>query len=243
MNTSKNCNSELLGAYCSSCGQRASIDKITFKETLTDIGDNFFSINAPFFRTLTQLFANPGTLFREYLSGKRKKYYKPVSFFILLTIIYLALRGIIDFDPFSNSTLSVRDETERQLLLEARNYFLLHIDKLLFVFVFTLGVFLKLFFYQKQAFVEFLAISFYQAGVYTLFVTINMFFMHYINITVQFLAIVLMCFYFIYTMVSFFHKNKILVALKSLIIYIVSFFSYAMLSFGISYLIVHLKST
>ena len=38
----------------------------------------FFSVNAPLLVTLKYLCIHPGKLFREFIAGKRKTYYKPV---------------------------------------------------------------------------------------------------------------------------------------------------------------------
>ena len=78
-----NCGEGVAGAFCSNCGQRSSVSKVTIRETLDDLADQIFSLSAPLAVTLKMLFVNPGLLFREFLSGKRKKYYKPISFFLL----------------------------------------------------------------------------------------------------------------------------------------------------------------
>lgn len=233
-----NCKDELTGKYCNSCGQRASVHKITFGETFQDLMDTMFSVNTPLWTTLKMLIKNPGKLFREYLSGKRKSYYKPVAFFILMTVLYLLIRAAINFDPFSNSTITVEDNSEGKLLIGAKNFFLINIDKLLFVFVFSLGLFLKLFFLKKYLLAEFLAIAFYLMGIYTLITTLNMFYIQYLDSGFQFLAILVMWGYFIYAMMSFFQKKKVLVFLKALLIFILAFYLYFVLAFSISYLIV-----
>lgn len=236
-----NCDTPATGNYCSSCGQRTTIHKVTFRDTFQDFWDFIFSVNAPFFKTIKWLIKNPGKLLREYLEGKRKSYYKPVAFFLVMTVVYLLIRSLIGYDPFGNTTLNVTDETQRQLLTEARNFMLLNIDKLLFVFVFTMGFFLKLFFYKKCSLAEFLAVSFYLIAVYTIITTLNMFFIQYVDSQVQYLAILVMLIYFCYALISFFQKRKILVLLKAIIVYFISFISYGLLAFAISFLIVYLK--
>jgi len=118
---------------------------------------------------------------------------------------------------------------------------LLNIDKLLFVFVFTMGVFLKLFFYRKRSLAEFLAISFYLIAIYTILTTLNMFYIRYIDAGMQYLAILVMMIYFCYAMISFFKKRKILVLFKSLIVFNAGFIAYGLLAFAVSLLIVYLK--
>lgn len=241
-NICKNCEKELHGHFCDTCGQRSSIHKVTFRETIQDLIETIFSIDAPFFITLKTLFVNPGRLFKEYLAGKRKKYYRPVTFFILMTFIYLVIREIINYDPFGDTNLNVVDETTSQLLTKARNYMLLNIDKLLFVFVLTLGTTLKIFFYKKYSFAEFLAISFFLTGVYTLLTTLNMFYIQYIDSTLQAIHIVVMLFYFVYAMLSLFPKRRIAVIIRSILAFILAFISYGFVAYGISLLIIWIKN-
>lgn len=239
----RNCGAQISGNYCHECGQRTKVDKVTFKETFQDIAANFFSINAPFFKTLKLLFINPGKLFRAYLGGKRKSYYKPVSFFVLITLLYLIIRAIIDYDPFQNATIAVKDDTQSQLLTKARNFMLLNIDKFLFLFVFYLGILLKLFFYKKYRLAEYLAIGFYIAGIYALFTTLNMFYVQFINSNFQFIAMITMAVYFCYAMVSFFQHQKIVTILKSILVFFMAIFSYGMTAFALSYLFIILKNS
>lgn len=230
------------GNFCSECGQRTSINKVTFSETFGDFWNYVFSVDAPFLVTLRLLFSNPGRLLRNYLAGKRKSYYKPVAFFILMTIVYLLIRSMINFDPFSNTTLQVSGNSQTLLLDEARNYMLLNVDKLLFVFVFTMGLLLKLFFYKKGSLAEFIAVSFYMIAVYTILAIFNMFFIKYINPDFQILAMLVMLLYFCYAMISFFQRSKFLVLVKSLLIFFLGFISYGFIAFAISFLIVWIQN-
>lgn len=238
----KNCESQVQGSYCSLCGQKTSISKVTFKETFQDLFDAIFSIEAPLIITLKTLVLNPGKLFTEYLAGKRKKYYKPVTFFILMTVIYLIIHGIIKYDPFGSNLIQVTDPTSSKLLLKARDFFLMNIDKLLFAFVLSLGLILKLFFYRKNTLAEFLAISFYLLGMYTILTTLNMFYIRFINNSFQGIHIVAMIFYFIYAMVSFYKVNKVLVIITSIVVFALAFYFYGAVAFTFSFLVVWLKN-
>ena len=233
----RNCNATLNGPYCVKCGQRAKVDQITFRDTFDDLASSLFSLEAPLWRTIKLLFTKPGVLLRNYLNGQRKRYYKPVTFFILTTFIYLLLRNIIGFDPFSDTTIVAQDSSDSQLLTKARNFMLLNIDKLLFVFVFTLAIWLKLFFFKKRSLAEFIAISFYLLGVYTILVTLNMFYIQYLG-EMQFLGMTAMWIYFVVAITGFFERRRFLVALKSVFVYLFAVLSYVTVAFGLSYLIV-----
>ena len=127
------------------------------------------------------------------------------------------------------------------LLTEARNYMLMNINNFLFVFVFTLALFMKLFFYKKYSLAEFLAISFYLLGIYTLIVTLNMFIVQSFGDQLQPLGILVMWLYFLFAMISLFQRKYFFVIIKSLILFILAFMTYAMSSYALSYVIVSLK--
>ncbi|MBT8208971.1 MAG: DUF3667 domain-containing protein, partial [Eudoraea sp.] len=102
-----------------------AISKVTFGETFRDLVDALFSVNAPLLITLKGLLKNPGKLLRSYLAGQRKRYYKPVAFFVLTTILYILIRTLIGFDPFRNEAFQVQDGAGSGTNLEeARNFML-----------------------------------------------------------------------------------------------------------------------
>ncbi|MGB5700663.1 DUF3667 domain-containing protein [Muriicola sp.] len=241
-NICKNCGTRSEHFYCPSCGQRLSVHKVTFSETFGDLAEAFFSVNAPLLYTVKELVISPGVLLRNYLNGQRRRYYKPVSFFLLTTFLYLIIRSIIGFDPFRNSMIVVEEGSlEGTSLTDARNYMLLNINNFLFIFVFTLAIFTKLLFHKRYSLAEFIAISFYVLGMYTLLVTCNMFLVQYLGDFMQPAGILIMFIYFIYAMCSLFQKSYFVVILKSAILFMLAFVSYFMLSYGLSYLIVSYK--
>ena len=241
--TCKNCGQETVTTYCSSCGQRSSVHKVTTRETFEDLADNLFSISAPLIITVKSLFVNPGRLLREYLGGKRKKYYKPVSFFILTTAIYLFLRWMIGFDIRGEINLdeSTMEQIDANLLSQARNFMFQNINTLAFFFVLTMSLALKMFFYKKYSLIEYVAVAFYLNGVYSIFATINIFYIKFVNTQVQFLAILVMATYFVYTCIRFFQVKPWWVGIKSTIAYFLAYIGYIFLAFNFSYLIVFLK--
>ena len=238
----KNCNSKLEGKYCNVCGQRSSVHKITFRETFQDLIETLFSVNTPLWITLQMLIINPGKLFREYLEGKRKTYYKPVAFFILTTIVYIVLRSVIGYDPMGNTVIEQNDKLDVNLFMAAGNFMVANINNILFLFVFSSGLSLKLFFIKEYSLAEYFAISFYIVGIYNLLGAIFMFYLNYVNPELKFLPAFLMLFYVFYALTSFYKDRKVLVVLKSILFYFTAYFFYVAFGYGLSFLIVWLKN-
>lgn len=176
-------------------------------------------------------------MLREFLDGKRKTYYKPVAFFVLMTVVYLVIKGFTGFDPLTESSIQV-DDTGNTLLSEARQFMFTNLTKLLFVFVFWMGLLLKLFFYKRYSLAEFWTIAFYLAGVYIIFTTLYMFFVQLVGTQFKFAAMLTIAIYFMYVFVSLFKTPIWLIISKGIPICILAFFLYTLTAFSLSYLIV-----
>jgi hypothetical protein len=235
--TCNNCGSKVSGNYCSNCGQRNGIGLMTYSELRGDLSQSLFSVEAPIVLTLKRLFLKPEVLFREYLGGARKKYYRPIAFFILMTALYLLVRSIIGFEARS-SAAAFQDGNEDGQINEAAVFMVQNINKFLFLFVLGLGISLKVFFLKRQRLIEYWVISFYFVGVYTLLTLLGFIITNMVERQVQHFIMLLAFLYFIYCCSRFFEGNKILIGIKSTLAFIVAMIIYVMGSYGLSYLIV-----
>src|SRR5690606_21607490 len=102
MNTCSNCANTFAGNFCNECGQKNNSGRIYFKELVSDFFSNFFSLEAPVYRTIKFLTVKPGIVARDFIFGKRKPYYRPVQYFILGIAFYLLIRAILGFNPIEN---------------------------------------------------------------------------------------------------------------------------------------------
>jgi Protein of unknown function (DUF3667) len=88
--TCKNCGNHFKGKFCSNCGEKVytSHDK-----SLAHIFEEAFHFlthfEGSFLTTLKTVFTRPGKFSLDYCNGIRKKYFKPVSLFMLLVVLYL----------------------------------------------------------------------------------------------------------------------------------------------------------
>ena len=94
-NLCKNCNSELMGIYCSECGQK-NTELLSLKAILKELTDNIFSFDSRFFITLKYLIIKPGFLTKEYWAGRRTTYLPPLRMYLVLSVFYFFLHGIMD---------------------------------------------------------------------------------------------------------------------------------------------------
>jgi hypothetical protein len=96
--TCKNCGHHFSGHYCNQCGEKVYTDHDKAVGHLVEEGLHFVThFEGKFFVTLKSILFHPGRLSQDYCAGIRKKYFKPLSFFLLLVILYLLfpiLRGL-----------------------------------------------------------------------------------------------------------------------------------------------------
>ena len=98
-----NCGFSVNESYCSRCGQKAEVKRLTWHSPGEEIFHFFTHVEKGFLKTTGQLILYPGRLCKNYLDGKRKDYHKPVSFFLIWVAIYLFTWYLVDhFAHFEN---------------------------------------------------------------------------------------------------------------------------------------------
>lgn len=105
--TCLNCNAPVNESYCSRCGQKAEVKRLTWHSLGEEVFHFFTHIEKGFLKTTGQLIIHPGKLCKSYLDGKRKVYHKPVSFLLIWITIYLFTWYLANhFTHFGNRTTS-----------------------------------------------------------------------------------------------------------------------------------------
>lgn len=88
--TCKNCSNVFAGKFCNACGEKVygAHDK-SIKHLFEEAFHFLTHFEGSFLVTLKTAFTKPGQYALDYCNGIRKKYFKPVSYFMLLVILYL----------------------------------------------------------------------------------------------------------------------------------------------------------
>ncbi len=88
--TCNNCGNNFSGNFCNNCGEKVFIEKDKSVLHLLSEGVHFVThFEGTFFTTVITLFKYPGKFSLDYCAGVRKKYFKPLAFFLLLVVLYL----------------------------------------------------------------------------------------------------------------------------------------------------------
>lgn len=116
----KNCEQEFEGNFCNNCGQKADTPKIDFTFLRNRIKRLLFKFSDKgIFFTCGQLFTRPGNAIREYINGKRVRYFEPLSLLLSLAALYGFLYHYFNINLFSD--LSVSDSELQKIDLKSIN--------------------------------------------------------------------------------------------------------------------------
>lgn len=80
--------------FCTQCGQKADTHRLNFHHIWHDLVHAFTHADKGIFPLIAQLVIRPGTVAREYVDGKRKKYFNPFTFaFVVVGFASVILIG------------------------------------------------------------------------------------------------------------------------------------------------------
>jgi hypothetical protein len=90
MNLCKNCSAPVSESFCGRCGEKVytTADK-SFKRLFEEAFHFLTHFEGKFFTTLLTMLKRPGKVSVDFCDGIRKKYFRPLSFYLLLIIAYL----------------------------------------------------------------------------------------------------------------------------------------------------------
>ncbi len=86
-----NCGSDLHGAYCSACGQRAGAHSHSILGFIGEAAEVLTHADSSLWRTLRPLLIQPGFLTQKYLEGRRVSYLSPFRLYILFSVIFFVV--------------------------------------------------------------------------------------------------------------------------------------------------------
>jgi hypothetical protein len=86
----KNCGNTFTGRFCNECGEKVYTEHDRSFKHIFEEGFHFLThFEGNFFNTLKAILTRPGKLSLDFCNGIRKRYFKPLSFFLMLVILYL----------------------------------------------------------------------------------------------------------------------------------------------------------
>ena len=104
--------------YCPYCGQEA-IDNLTVGVLFSNTIENYFSIDARFFRSFATLMLKPGVLARRFVDGKRLKYLHPAQFYLFISVVFFFIFSFTVRQADSEVSKAIKSGLDRETNLNA----------------------------------------------------------------------------------------------------------------------------
>ena len=99
-----NCGAPLVGAYCSECGQRTQLRRLSMAALFHDVLHDLVDLDSRVWRTLVALLFRPGRLTNEFIAGRRTFYFPPFRLYLVLSLVYFLLPSFSDKAAFDLGT-------------------------------------------------------------------------------------------------------------------------------------------
>ena len=229
----KNCNHQFEGNFCNQCGQKASVGIINFKDILHEIWHNFTHTDRGYLQLFWDMLARPGITIKNYLSGQRKRYFNPFTYFIVTTSILILITHFVYQREYEVLGLTINDEFG--------NYIAKNGNYILFAVMPFISVLLWAFFFRsfKSLAEAFVVIIFVFGTINFLFILSNIFFYFFITLHhdnkgyVTALAYV----YMLYVFVALLKPLKVFGITKTIVLTLIIYFLVEMIAKGILLLI------
>ena len=167
-----NCDYEHNGNFCSNCGEKANVPTITFSSILKDAFAKITNMDKGFFFNVKSLLLNPNKIITDYILGKRKNIFNPISFLLISITIYLIANSFI-----TPSEKSAIDSKAYSYGLEAGRFMKYYSKYFWILSIIWLSFATKLVF-QKYNYAEHLTINSFIIGQATLIGLITKFRFH-----------------------------------------------------------------
>ena len=85
-----NCGTQLIGPYCSACGQKAHVHR-SVRAFFQDFVQGLFNFEGKIWRTLPMLAWRPGDMTRRYIAGERARFISPVALYLFTVFAMFAV--------------------------------------------------------------------------------------------------------------------------------------------------------
>ncbi len=90
-----NCQTPLVGPFCSNCGQRHEPHVHSMGEFASETFENITHADSRLWRTLWYLLSRPGFLTVEFLEGRRARYLPPLRLYLVLSVVLFLVLGSV----------------------------------------------------------------------------------------------------------------------------------------------------
>ena len=115
-----NCNIQLEGQFCHSCGQSSTSMIKFFGEVIKELLDDALGYDSRFKHSLSPLFFKPGRLTLDYVKGKRFHYVLPFKLYLITSVLLIILIKNVSNPEIQLSNDAEANQTQQKIGEEVR---------------------------------------------------------------------------------------------------------------------------
>lgn len=110
--------------FCSQCGQKTALHRLTLSHLLHEVIHYLTHADKSIFSLVKQLAIRPGMVAREYIGGKRKSFFPPLNFFLIVAGLFVFMLSTFhQYRDTTNNKLNaqitqIKDPTKKQHLIK-----------------------------------------------------------------------------------------------------------------------------
>lgn len=123
--TCLNCGTTYTGNFCNCCGQTHNTPRYRFSNALKNVMGGLTNIDRGFGCTLIELIYRPGYMIKDFIEGKRVRYFRPFQTLFVLAALYIVCVQLVDPNALRKAEnqklsskekiISVQKELQRQI--------------------------------------------------------------------------------------------------------------------------------
>jgi hypothetical protein len=173
-----NCGVPVEGKYCSSCGQRKAVSKITWRSLGQEFTAKWLGFDNQLGRTFLDLTIKPGKVIHAYLGGNRVTYLGPLGYYFIVSALVLLGMSLLevsieDFMKTSSSDFSTTAEQPSGRVAAVQQQVFHYMSSL---FRFMVILFVPFFAYAASLFFRRKGFSFLEHAVMLMYSSAHLFF-------------------------------------------------------------------
>jgi Protein of unknown function (DUF3667) len=244
--TCLNCGAEIQHQFCPYCGQKKDVEKLNWHSLVHEITHFFTHIEKGFLNTSFQLIIRPGRVMKEYLEGKRKKYHKPVSFYLIWAAIRLVtftfVIGLMHYENFRSGNALFGSKEEATYIVKHNQVFGLLLIPIQSFFIWIIVS------RPKLNYIETLTVSIYSSAIVEMLIFFQIFIVglllrtNFLTNSFVYLVQAVYTSWSFFCLMDLFKKDRIkFLPLRALLVLIISFLVYQILARLIAGFILELK--
>jgi len=147
-----NCSTLKTGKFCSNCGQKED-ERYTMHSLMHELMHTITHADKGIFSYAWQLMYKPGIIARDMIEGKRKRYFNPFQYLLLIIAAMVILYHYTDFyERMSATTNGMQNNATSKLITQKIGDFLSKYQKLIYMILIPLFALFQQWFFRKDKF-------------------------------------------------------------------------------------------